>query len=70
MRPCFCRAILAVLVIFFAWWQVSWGQIALTVLGALLAIMALTGNKCCCSPKTEVVQEKVEEADKPKKNNV
>ena len=53
MRPCFCRLILAILVIVFAWWHVSWGNIALTVLGALLAILALAGNKCCCASKCE-----------------
>lgn len=50
-RPCFCMAILGALVIVFAWWQVSWGAIALTVLGALIIIKDLIGQ-CCCSDKT------------------
>jgi len=53
MAFCFCRFILAILVIVFAWWQVSWGNIALTVIGALLAIMALKNDFCCCQPKKE-----------------
>ena len=47
MKMCCCGFILAVLVIVFAWWDVSWAPIALTVLGVLLAIKALIG-KCCC----------------------
>ena len=51
---CFCRTVLALLVIVFAWWNVSWAPIALTIIGAVLALMALTGNKCCCQGKKEV----------------
>lgn len=47
MSRCCCRFALAVLVIVFAWWPVSWAYIALTVLGGLLAVLALTGA-CCC----------------------
>jgi hypothetical protein len=47
--PCWCRFVLAILVIVFAWWHVSWANIALTVLGALLAILALSGGCCCAS---------------------
>ena len=49
MSRCWCRFVLAVLVIVFAWWHVSWANIALTVLGVLLAIMALVGTCCCAS---------------------
>jgi hypothetical protein len=42
--------VLAVLVIVFAWLPVSWANIALTVLGAGLAIKALAGT-CCCAAK-------------------
>ena len=49
MSRCWCRFVLAILVIVFAWWQVSWANIALTVLGALLAVLALTGACCCTS---------------------
>lgn len=53
MKVCFCRLILALLVIVFAWWNVSWAPIALTVIGAILAIMALKYNICCCKAKEE-----------------
>ena len=48
MSKCWCRFVLAILVIVFAWLPVSWANIALTVLGALLAALALVGT-CCCS---------------------
>lgn len=48
--PCFCTIIVGALVIVFAWWQVSWGQIALTVLGALVVLKGLI-NRCCCTEK-------------------
>ena len=50
MSWCICRFVLAVLVIVFAWWAVPWGNIALTIIGALLVILALTGW-CCRNPK-------------------
>ena len=51
MSACWCRFILAVLVIVFAWWHVPWAYIAHTVIGALLAIMALKYDTCCCKKK-------------------
>ena len=54
MSKCYCGFGLAVLVIVFAWVPVSWANIALTVLGALLAVKALVGSSCCCcAPKNE-----------------
>ena len=47
MKLCFCRTVLAILVIVFAWINVSWANIALTIIGALLVILSLTGV-CCC----------------------
>lgn len=41
----FCTLILGVLVIVFTWWKVSWGPIALTVIGALLIMHGLV-NRC------------------------
>ncbi|MBC8473111.1 MAG: hypothetical protein H8D56_26940 [Planctomycetes bacterium] len=52
MSRCYCRVVLSILVIVFAWLTVSWANIALTVLGALLAIQALAGA-CCCASKRE-----------------
>jgi len=62
MKPCWCRFILAILVIVFAWWHVSWGYIALTIIGVLLAILALVGW-CCCRPKCEGKAEEKEEKE-------
>ncbi|UCC99989.1 MAG: hypothetical protein JSW66_08920 [Phycisphaerales bacterium] len=52
MSRCYCRAVLAILVIVFAWVNVSWAPIALTVLGILLAVGTLSGV-CCCAAKRE-----------------
>ena len=52
MSRCWCGVVLAVLVIVFAWVDVSWARIVLTVLGALLVIKALAG-KCCCAEMME-----------------
>ena len=57
MKSCYCRLILALLVIVFAWWNVSWAPIALTVIGAILAIMALKYDTCCCCKKGEEKKE-------------
>ena len=53
MSQCWCRFALAILVIVFAWWQVSWGRIALIILGVILAIMALIGTCCCTAAKKQ-----------------
>ena len=47
--PCCCRALLAILVIVFAWLPGGWTKIALTIVGALLVILALGGTCCCAS---------------------
>ena len=60
MKVCYCRTLLSALVIVFAWWHVSWGHIALTVIGALLVILSLTGV-CCLTAKREAKAEKKEE---------
>jgi hypothetical protein len=57
MKLCFCRSILSILVIVFAWWAVSWGQIALTVIGALLLILSLSGVCCCRKASCEEKKE-------------
>jgi hypothetical protein len=55
VSPCICRAVLAILVIVFAWLPGSWTKIALTILGALLAVLALVGT-CCCAAMREKKQ--------------
>jgi hypothetical protein len=51
-KPCCCGALLGALVIVFAWWEVSWAAIALTVLGAILVIKEFMN--CCCCRKDKV----------------
>lgn len=57
MKSCYCRLILALLVIVFAWWNVSWAPIALTVIGTILAIGALKHDTCCCCKSKEEKKE-------------
>ena len=57
MTRCYCSFLMAVLVIVFAWVQVSWANIALTVLGALLAARALSGTCCCAAKKEQAASE-------------
>jgi len=52
MSRCYCRVVLSILVIVFAWLTFSWAKIVLTALGAILAIQALAGC-CCCASKSE-----------------
>jgi hypothetical protein len=52
MTRCWCRLVLALLVIVFAWINVSWAAIALSVLGGALAILAVV-PVCCCASKGE-----------------
>ncbi len=52
MSKCWCRFAMAVLIIVFAWLPYSWNKIAITILGILLAIMALIGT-CCCTAMVE-----------------
>ena len=75
-RPCICRAILAILIIILAWWQIGYNQILITFFAFILLVMALAGNVCCCRgkcvPKEEVKQASVmpatvEKAVKPVK---
>ena len=43
---CFCRAIMAILIIVFVWWWTpSWANIAITVLAALILLGA---GDCSC----------------------
>lgn len=56
MSRCYCGCVLGILVIVFAWVNVSWANIALTVLGALIAVKALVGT-CCCAMKKEAKAE-------------
>lgn len=48
---CYCRAILAVLIIVLVWWAPTWANIAITVLAALIIIGA--GGCACRSMKSK-----------------
>ena len=50
MKFCFCRFLLAiaVLVITIVWWPAAWAKIVIIIAEALLAIMSLFYDKCCC----------------------
>lgn len=50
-NPCYCTAALGALVIVFAWWQVSWAPVALTVLGVLVIAKTFV-DSCCCRDKS------------------
>ena len=47
-KPCCCMALVGILVILFAWWKVSWGAIALTILGVVIILKEWI-YRCCCS---------------------
>ena len=53
---------MAVLIIVFVWLDYSWSRIAITVLGVMLAIMALIGT-CCCSTMFQAKDKDTETAD-------
>ena len=50
MKMCFCRFILAVAIVVLAifWWPAAWAKWVIIVAGAILAIMALFYQTCCC----------------------
>ena len=52
MSKCWCRFAMAVLIVILVWLPYSWNKIAITILGVLLAILALVGT-CCCSTLTQ-----------------
>ena len=60
MSRCWCGVVLAILVIVFAWVDVSWAPIVLTILGVLLVIKGLVG-KCCCTEMMAKCEEKAAE---------
>jgi hypothetical protein len=55
MKLCFCRFLLALAVVVLAvfFWPESWAKWIIVVAGALLAIMSLFYNVCCCRMKKE-----------------
>lgn len=57
MNPCWCRFVLAILIIVVLYLNVTWAKIAITILAALLAILALIG-KCFCKPTCFIDEHK------------
>ena len=55
MKLCFCRFLLAVAIVVIAvfFLDATWAKLVLIIAGALLAIMSLFYNKCCCSSKVK-----------------
>ncbi|NQT79129.1 MAG: hypothetical protein HQ555_01890 [Candidatus Aminicenantes bacterium] len=45
--PCFCTILLGIIVIVFAWWELSISTIILTIAGGLVILRGII-NKCCC----------------------
>jgi hypothetical protein len=50
MKFCFCRFLLAIaiLVLAIGWWPASWVKIVIIIASAILALMSLFYNVCCC----------------------
>jgi len=61
MSRCWCRFVLAILVIVFAWLPFSWSKIVITILGVLLAVLALVGT-CCCATMAKAKEKETAEA--------
>jgi hypothetical protein len=55
MSVCFCRTVLALAVVVLAifFWPALWAKWVIVAAGALLAIMGLFYNSCCCRSKKE-----------------
>ena len=51
--PCYCRTVLALLVVVLAWVNTGFNPIALTLLGLALAVMAIVPVCCCCGAKKQ-----------------
>lgn len=50
MKLCFCRFMLsaAIVVMAIVWWPLSWAKWAIVAAGAVLAVMSLFYQTCCC----------------------
>jgi len=59
LKLCFCRFILALAIFILAivWWPASWAKIVIIIASALLAIMALFYDTCCCRKGKEKTGE-------------
>jgi len=55
---CYCKSLLAILVIVFAWIVNDFTQILLTIIGLVLLIMSIKPDVCCCCGKKPVKKAK------------
>ncbi len=59
MKLCFCRFLLAVGIVVLAivWWPEAWARWIIILAAALLAIMSLFYNVCCCRSLKKVEEK-------------
>jgi hypothetical protein len=56
---CYCKSLLAVLVIILAWFESDFSKILLTIVGLILFVMSVKpGMCCCCMKKTTKITKK------------
>lgn len=50
MKLCYCRFLLALAIVVLAlfWWPIAWAKWVIIVAAAILAIMSLFYQTCCC----------------------
>ena len=66
MSKCWCRFAIAVLIVILVWLPYSWNKIVITILGILLAVLALVGI-CCCSTLTQAKSREADTAEEKAK---
>jgi hypothetical protein len=56
MKICFCRFLMAAAIVVLAifWWPAVWAKWVIVALGAILAIMSLFYQACCCRGEKKV----------------
>jgi len=56
---CYCKSLLAILVIILAWFESDFSKILLTIVGLILFVMSVKpGMCCCCMKKTAKITKK------------
>lgn len=66
MKLCFCRFVLSagILVVAIIAWGDGWAKIAVIIAAALLTLMSLAFNVCCCRKGKEMCATPAEEPKK------
>ncbi len=59
MKLCFCRFLhgVVILVVALVWWPETWAKWVIVIAAALLAIMSLFYNVCCCRSLKKTVEK-------------